>query len=291
MKTYSFWDTWEVPFIAIRSCLSYGSILLKIDTALQVLLKLSYADWQQVCETICESRTWPHVTEAFCWINRGENEKTWTSLEVFHIKSHPYLSKRTNLLMALRDHVVRWMSTDVSEEHIVSIFRAKINSSKKPTWKLWLLPVFTLVAIGMPLVSSCTTLYIIIIIIIINGSKVIPLVLGPFCSFLIIYTANRTLWKGAPWDGRYLHTEQHQHRISTHRHTCLEWDSKPRPQYSSGHSSCVRPRGQCDCFKEEVLWYAIHSCWYSVWGCQIHVLCLWQALHLIRLSWSRSKLF
>jgi hypothetical protein len=27
--------------------------------------------------------------------------------------------------------------------------------------------------------------------------------------------------------GRYLHTEQHKHRINAHRHPCVKWDSKP----------------------------------------------------------------
>jgi hypothetical protein len=31
---------------------------------------------------------------------------------------------------------------------------------------------------------------------------------------------------------RYLHTEQHKHRINAHRHPCIEWDSNPRPQRS-----------------------------------------------------------
>jgi hypothetical protein len=38
----------------------------------------------------------------------------------------------------------------------------------------------------------------------------------------------------SPSQGRYLHMEQHKHRINAHRHPCLEWDSKPRLQCSSG---------------------------------------------------------
>jgi hypothetical protein len=33
--------------------------------------------------------------------------------------------------------------------------------------------------------------------------------------------------------GRYLHTEQHKHRINAHRHPCLDWDSNTRSQCSS----------------------------------------------------------
>jgi hypothetical protein len=36
-----------------------------------------------------------------------------------------------------------------------------------------------------------------------------------------------------PSQGRYLHTEQHRHRINTKKHPCLEWDSNPRSQRSS----------------------------------------------------------
>jgi hypothetical protein len=37
----------------------------------------------------------------------------------------------------------------------------------------------------------------------------------------------------SPSHGCYLHTEQHKHNKCTHRHPCLEWDSKPRSQLSS----------------------------------------------------------
>jgi hypothetical protein len=33
---------------------------------------------------------------------------------------------------------------------------------------------------------------------------------------------------------RYLHTEQHKHRINAYRLPCREWDSNPRSQCSSG---------------------------------------------------------
>jgi hypothetical protein len=38
----------------------------------------------------------------------------------------------------------------------------------------------------------------------------------------------------SPSQGRYPHTEEHKHRINSHRHPCLEWDSNPRFEFSSG---------------------------------------------------------
>jgi hypothetical protein len=38
----------------------------------------------------------------------------------------------------------------------------------------------------------------------------------------------------SPSQGRYLHAEQHNHRINAHRQPCLEWDSNPWHQCSSG---------------------------------------------------------
>jgi hypothetical protein len=35
-------------------------------------------------------------------------------------------------------------------------------------------------------------------------------------------------------EGRYLHTDQHKHRMNIDRHSCLKWDSNPRSQCSSG---------------------------------------------------------
>jgi hypothetical protein len=59
--------------------------------------------------------------------------------------------------------------------------------------------------------------------------------LGRFCSFLIYTQSVRLLRRRiSPSQGRYLHTEQHKHRLNEHIHTCLEWDSNPRPQCSSG---------------------------------------------------------
>jgi hypothetical protein len=56
----------------------------------------------------------------------------------------------------------------------------------------------------------------------------------PLFSLLILYSAGRTPWTGiCPSQGRYLHTEQHKHRINAHRHACFKWDSNPRSQCSS----------------------------------------------------------
>jgi hypothetical protein len=38
----------------------------------------------------------------------------------------------------------------------------------------------------------------------------------------------------SPSQGLYLHTEQQKHGTNAHRHPCLEWDSNPRTQCSSG---------------------------------------------------------
>jgi hypothetical protein len=37
----------------------------------------------------------------------------------------------------------------------------------------------------------------------------------------------------SPLQDRYLHIEQHKHRINTSGHPCLEWDSNPRSQRST----------------------------------------------------------
>jgi hypothetical protein len=56
----------------------------------------------------------------------------------------------------------------------------------------------------------------------------------PLFSFLILYTVCRIPWKGiSASQGRYLHTEQHKHKINALRQPCLRWDSNPRPQCSS----------------------------------------------------------
>jgi hypothetical protein len=70
----------------------------------------------------------------------------------------------------------------------------------------------------------------------------------PLFQFLNLYTVSRTTWTEiGPSQGRYLHTEQHKHRINANRYPCFEWDSNPRSQRSSERdSSYLRPRGHCD---------------------------------------------
>jgi hypothetical protein len=67
----------------------------------------------------------------------------------------------------------------------------------------------------------------------INGSTAI----GPglFFSFVIFFTqtVGRLGRRNSPSQGRYLHTEQHKHRINVRRHPCLEWDSNSRSQRPS----------------------------------------------------------
>jgi hypothetical protein len=58
---------------------------------------------------------------------------------------------------------------------------------------------------------------------------------GRFFNFLILTQLVGILGRGiSPSQRRYLHTEQRKHRINAHKHLCLEWDSNPRPQCSSG---------------------------------------------------------
>jgi hypothetical protein len=62
-----------------------------------------------------------------------------------------------------------------------------------------------------------------------------PLDLGRFFSFLILYTAGKTPWVGDQSVARQLPTHRTtQTQNKAHRHPCLDWDSNPRPQCSSG---------------------------------------------------------
>jgi hypothetical protein len=66
--------------------------------------------------------------------------------------------------------------------------------------------------------------------------------LGRFFSFLIFYTVSTTPWTGDQPVVRPLpaHRTAHKHRINTHRHPCLEWDSNPWSQCSSGRRQFMR---------------------------------------------------
>jgi hypothetical protein len=108
----------------------------------------------------------------------------------------------------------------------------------------------------------------------INGSTALLLGPGLFFSFVIFFTQSVGLLGrvSSPSLGRYLHTEQHKHRINAHRHPCLEQYSNPRPQSSASEdSSCLRKRGHCDrlftpsyiiFLRNVYLWHILRSCQY-----------------------------
>jgi hypothetical protein len=62
-----------------------------------------------------------------------------------------------------------------------------------------------------------------------SGSEALCWTLTAF-SFLILHKVTRTPWKGDHPVASPLPT----HRINAQRHLCLEWDSNPRSQCSSG---------------------------------------------------------
>jgi hypothetical protein len=65
--------------------------------------------------------------------------------------------------------------------------------------------------------------------------------LGPFFSFLIYTQSVWLLGRGISLtQGRFLYTGQHKYRINAQRHPCLEWDSNPLSQSSSGSGHCDR---------------------------------------------------
>jgi hypothetical protein len=86
--------------------------------------------------------------------------------------------------------------------------------------------------------------------------------LGPglFISFAILFTLSGGLLERgiSPSQGRYLHTEQHKHRINSHTDThALSWIRTHDPSArASGDSSCLKPHGPCD-------WQWIH---YSIFS-------------------------
>jgi hypothetical protein len=59
--------------------------------------------------------------------------------------------------------------------------------------------------------------------------------LGRFFSFLIHTHSVGLLGRGiSPSQSRYLHTEQHNHKINANSHPWLKWDSNPWSQCSKG---------------------------------------------------------
>jgi hypothetical protein len=64
--------------------------------------------------------------------------------------------------------------------------------------------------------------------------------LGSFFSFVINTESVRLLgWGISPSQGPYIRTEHHRHRINVYRHPCLEWNSNPQSQYSSGRRRLI----------------------------------------------------
>jgi hypothetical protein len=104
-----------------------------------------------------------------------------------------------------------------------------------------------------------------------------PCVPWPLFQFLNLYTV-RLLGRGiSPSQGRYLHTEQHKHRINTH--TDIHASSGIRTQDPSVQvgkdSSCLRPCGRCDCLKRSITaqnFRVLHKCCFWAWClCGSHV--------------------
>jgi hypothetical protein len=86
----------------------------------------------------------------------------------------------------------------------------------------------------------------------IHSSTVLHPFVGPWPLFQFHNPIHnrQDFWPGGgviPSQDLSLHTGQHKHSINAKRRPCLEWDSNPRPQHSSGeNSSCRRPHGQRD---------------------------------------------
>jgi hypothetical protein len=73
--------------------------------------------------------------------------------------------------------------------------------------------------------------------------------LGRLFSYLILCTVGRTPWTGdQPVQGRYLHTEQHKHRINAHTDiNTLSGIGTHNPSVRTGEDgSCLRQRDHCD---------------------------------------------
>jgi hypothetical protein len=107
----------------------------------------------------------------------------------------------------------------ICQEYCIELLYGHVSHRGSPT---------TAVRAGRPAATGALLCYL---------SMVLQPFFGPWLlfSFLILYKVGRTPWTGiSPSQGRYLHTEQHKHRINAHRHPCLEWDSNPRSQCSSG---------------------------------------------------------
>jgi hypothetical protein len=68
-------------------------------------------------------------------------------------------------------------------------------------------------------------------------------------QFLNLYTVGRTLWRAiSPSQGRYLLTEQHQHKVNAHTDIYITSGIRTHdPSVRAGEDgSCLRPRGHCN---------------------------------------------
>jgi hypothetical protein len=62
----------------------------------------------------------------------------------------------------------------------------------------------------------------------------------------------------SPLQGRYLHTEQHKHRINAHRHPCLKWESNPHSVFDRARTVHALDRAATVIGKEILLTYGAH---------------------------------
>jgi hypothetical protein len=87
-----------------------------------------------------------------------------------------------------------------------------------------------------------------------------------FFSFLIWTQSVGLLGRGiSPSQGRYLHPEQHTHRINAHRHPCRMWDLNPDPSARADEDgSCLKPRRDCDQL------YALNNAGYIPSNCRLN---------------------
>jgi hypothetical protein len=77
----------------------------------------------------------------------------------------------------------------------------------------------------------------------------------PLFQFLSLYTVSRPSWTGSTHRKAATFTQNTTNTECTHRHSCVEWDSNPRSQCSSGKDdSCLRLRDHCDRPTENLLY-------------------------------------
>jgi hypothetical protein len=98
-----------------------------------------------------------------------------------------------------------------------------------------------------------------IIYILIYGSTVLCWTLAAFSAFYSYTQSVGLLGRGiSPSQGRYLHTEQHKHRINVHTdvHICSRIRTHDPSVRASEDSSCLRPRGHCYRLSDGSLPYA-----------------------------------